>query len=136
MPKDSLKSISESIKELTLKPKDKKFVKEFLDTNNGTEAVKKTRKVKNDNVAGVTAHRLLRSAKIQQAIEKASGGAFSRIEELSISAKNEAVRLSANKDIVDRGIGKAIESIRLSDPDGKPLQPTVVFIPKSYESNE
>jgi hypothetical protein len=53
-----------------LKPKDKKFVKEYIENgNNATQAIKEVYDIKDENYAGVKGHRMLRSDKIQQAIQ-------------------------------------------------------------------
>lgn len=46
-------------------------------------------------------------------IQSMAKGAASRVEELSKKAKNEAVKLNANRDILDRALGKAVEYQRV-----------------------
>lgn len=52
-----------------LTKQEKGFVKDYVETGNGTQSVMNNMKVKNENVAGVTATRLLREVKIQDAIK-------------------------------------------------------------------
>jgi hypothetical protein len=51
-----------------LSKQQKGFVKDYVETHNGTQAVLNNMKVKNENVAGVTATRLLRNVNVQNAI--------------------------------------------------------------------
>ena len=139
MSKDTLKSISEEINELTSKkerltPKQKEFVKEYLNTGNGTQSALKVYNTKSENMAAVIAHGNIRKDKIKIAIEKASGGAISRIEELSISAKNENVKLAANKDLLDRAGYKPVE--KLANADGSNIVPVTIFLPEIKQSDE
>jgi len=93
-----------SIKELTggLTRKEKAFADELLEGKNGTEAAKQTYNVADENSAAVVASKNLRKVKIIQYLEKQGYGAATRIVKLSKKARNETVRLNANKDILDR----------------------------------
>lgn len=51
-----------------LSKQQKGFVKDYVETHNGTQAVLNNMEVKNENVAGVTATRLLRNVNVQNAI--------------------------------------------------------------------
>ncbi|RLD44485.1 MAG: hypothetical protein DRI86_07465 [Bacteroidetes bacterium] len=51
---------------------------------------------------------------IRQYLESISGNAANRIEQLSVTAKNESVRLKANQDILDRAGYKAAESLDIT----------------------
>lgn len=55
--------------EETLTRQDKVFVKELITDGNQTKAAKKAYGYKDDNVAGVMAHKKLRKVKIQKAIK-------------------------------------------------------------------
>src|SRR3990167_10148507 len=95
-----------------LTKKQKGFVKDYLDTGNGTLAVKENYEVSSDNSAAVMAHRELRKAKIQQALDEHAEPAESMIFKLSQEAQAEMVRLNASKDIMDRaGYVPVIKSI-------------------------
>lgn len=85
-----------------LTPKQKGFVRDYLETKNGTEAAIKNYNTDDENTAGVIAWENLRKPKIIQAIKEASSIAKDSIIELAQHAKNEAVRLQASKDILDR----------------------------------
>jgi phage terminase small subunit len=98
-----------------LRPDQKEFVKEYIDNGgNATQAVIDIERTENRDSAGVIGHRMLRNVKIQELIENQAEGAFSRIVELSEKAKNETVKLSANKDIVDRAGFKPIDRTDLT----------------------
>ena len=66
-------------------------------------------------VAGAIATENLKKPKVKQYLEDNAEGATLRIVELSKKAKNEAVKLNANKDILDRAGYKPIEK---TDIDG------------------
>lgn len=95
-----------------LTKKEKGFVKDYLDTGNGTIAVKRNydRKAKtDDNVAGSIASQNLGKLKIQQAIMNHAQDAESMIYKLSQTGEQEPVRLGASKDIMDRAGFKPVE---------------------------
>lgn len=110
-----MKSNNSGKKEIILSPKKKKFADKYIETNNATQAVKdvfETKKKKyTEKYVRVKAHRLITSDNIQEYIKGIASGAVCRIEELSKKAKNEMVKLNANKDIVDRALGKATQLI-------------------------
>lgn len=93
----------------TLTKKQRGFVKDYLDTGNGTLAVKQNYNVANDNVAGVLAHNNIRKTKIQEYIANHAEDAEAMIYQLSQKAKAEFVRLGASKDIMDRAGYKPVE---------------------------
>ena len=84
-----------------LTPKQEGFVKDYLETKNGTEAA-----IKNYDTDRVTAASIawenLRKPQIIQALQDASSIAKDSIIDLAQGAKNENVRLQASKDILDR----------------------------------
>lgn len=51
---------------------------------------------------------------IETLLKSAGPSAIQRVIELSESAKNEAVRLAANREIIDRLLGKAVEKIEVT----------------------
>ena len=88
-------------RELTKKQKD--FADNYIESGNRTNAVIKAGyKVKNNHSARSIGSENLTKLDIRAYIQEQAGGAMSRIVEMSIKAKNEAVKLNANKDIVDR----------------------------------
>lgn len=97
-----------------LSPKEKGFVNDYIDTGNATEAAARNYDVANRNVAGAIGWENLRKPKIQAMIQDASETAFSTVLALSIGAENEAVRLNASKDILDRGGFKATDKTDLT----------------------
>ncbi len=81
------------------------FLRDFLDTGNGTQAALCNYNIKGknkENIAASIAKENLRKPQIKDMLEMEAKGALSRILELSKGAENEAVRLSANRDILDR----------------------------------
>lgn len=92
-----------------LTKKEKGFADEYLETGNGVQAALNHYDTTNYDSAGVIAHRTLKKAKIQEYLEDHAEGAISRIIDLSKDAKNENVKLMANKDIADRGGFKPVE---------------------------
>lgn len=99
--------------------KQKEFVKEYLDSGNGTQSALKVYDTKDPNVAGAIASENLRKPKIRQMIEDACETAFSTVFALAVGAENENVRLNASKDILDRGGLKPIEQTDITSKGEK-----------------
>lgn len=120
-----------------LTPKQKRFVKDYLDTGNGTEAALNNYDIQGrnkENIAASIASENLTKPNIVKAIENEAGGAFSRVVEISKSAENEAVKLSANKDILDRAGYKPGDKIDLTTKGEKiTLTSEHMEIAKKYE---
>lgn len=96
----------------SLTKKEKGFVKDYIDTGNGTESALNNYDIESNNpinVAAVIASQNLRKLKIREAIESHAEPAESMIFKLSQEAEAEAVRLSASKDILDRAGFRPIE---------------------------
>ena len=109
------------------------FVKDYLDTGNATQAALNNYDIQSDdpeNVAGAIGSENLTKPKILAAIQNAAEGAFSRIIELSINAENENVKLSANKDIVDRAGFKPVDRSDITT-DGDKINLGVIILPRS-----
>lgn len=85
------------------------FVKDYLDTGNGTQSVLNNYDTKDYNTASVIAYANLRKVKIQEAIDSHAKDAESMIYKLSQEADGEMVRLNASKDIMDRAGFKPVE---------------------------
>ena len=88
-----------------LTKKQKEFADEYLETGNGTQAALKAYDIetkKKEECAASIGYENLRKPQIQAYIENEAEGAASRIVEISKTAKMEAVKLNANKDILDR----------------------------------
>ncbi len=92
-----------------LTKKQDKFVKEYLDTGNGTQAALKAYDTKNENTASSIAWENLRKPEIQVAIQDSAKTAQAVILQLAQSAENESVRLNASKDILDRAGFKPVD---------------------------
>lgn len=97
------------------------FVKEYLDTGNGTQSALKAYNTEDENTAAVIAWENLRKPKIQEAIQDSASIAQSIILELAQTATNETVKLNASKDILDRAGFKPVDKQELYGKDGKDL---------------
>jgi phage terminase small subunit len=89
--------------------KQDKFLKRYMETGNGTEAALEVYDTDNENTAAVIASQNLRKPSILEKFREAQGIAHSTIVSLAVGAENEAVRLNAAKDIIDRTEGKAMQ---------------------------
>ncbi len=94
---------------IELTKKERGFIKDYLDSGNGTQAALKNYDTTKEIVAANIASENLRKPKVRAMIEEAAEGASIRIVEMSKTAENETVRLNANKDILDRAGYKPIE---------------------------
>lgn len=94
---------------MALTPKQQGFADDYLETGNGTQSALNNYDTEDPNTAGAIAHENLRKPKIRQYLENEAEGAVGRIAELSKTAENEAVKLNANKDILDRAGYKPTE---------------------------
>lgn len=103
-----------------LTPKQEGFVRDYLDTGNATEAVRRNYDITTDGSARAIGSENLTKPNIRKAIEDAAEGAFSVIVALSTGAENENVRLSASKDILDRAGFKPTEKTDITS-GGKPI---------------
>ena len=92
-----------------LTPKEQKFCDAYLETGNGAEAARRSYNIKNPGSVSVIVNENLNKPFIRKYLESMSEGAASRIETLSRSARNESVKLAANKDILDRAGFKPVE---------------------------
>lgn len=116
-----------------LTPKQKGFVKDYLETKNGTEAAMKNYETDRVTAASI-AWENLRKPQIIQALQEASSIAKDSIIELALGAKNENVRLQASKDILDRA-GFVIQ--RDQDKPTNIIMPVLVkFIEKDEGVND
>lgn len=92
-----------------LTKKEKGFADDLLETGNGTQAALNNYNTTDTNTAAVIASENIRKPKIREYLESKSSDAASQIYILSQSAENEAVRLNASKDILDRAGFKPVE---------------------------
>ena len=109
------------IKDVT--PRQKIFCDEYLETGLKAKSAKKayniggkggkTTKKDQDNTASSMAKVTLQKDAVIKYLKDNAKGASSRIVELSKSAVNEHVRLSSNRDILDRSGFKPKEEIEL-----------------------
>lgn len=88
--------------EQALTPKQKNFAETYLDTGNATEAASRVYKPKNRATARSIGSENLAKPDIRAFLDEKSADAASMVYKLSQTAKNEAVRLAACKDVLDR----------------------------------
>lgn len=116
-----------------LTKKEKGFAKDFIETGNATESALKNYDTKSENVAASIGSQNLRKQKIQAYLEEKAEKASENIYVLANDAENEAVRLSANKDILDRAGFKAIDKAVNLNVNANITDPEAVKIAQSYE---
>ena len=86
----------------TLTKKQRGFVKDYLETGNGTQAVLKNYNTTSTNMAAVIASVNIRKDKIQESIQDHAEDAEAMIYKLSQTSKQDFIKLGASKDIMDR----------------------------------
>lgn len=90
-------------------PKQKKFADAYLKTGNASQAAREAYSVSTPNAAAVQGSRVLRKDNVKEYIEDHVIMARQIISELAQSSQQDAVRLQAAKDILDRAEGKAVQ---------------------------
>lgn len=93
----------------TATKKQKGFAKDYVETGNGRQAALRNYNVKSPEVAAVIASENLTKPNVRDLIEGYAQKATKNIQTLAETAENEAVRLNANKDQLDRAGYKPIE---------------------------
>ena len=119
-----------------LTKKEKGFADEYLATGNGTKSILKNYNTTKETVAGSMANENLQKPKIQAYLEENATGAASRIVEISMKARNEAVKLSANKDILDRAGYIAPQQSPFIQQSILVIMPTEVIKRNALHTNE
>jgi len=104
-----------------LTPKEKGFCDDYLDTGNASEAARRNYDISDPNgsTTRVLGNHVLNRPFVQSYLEGMAEGAISRIENMSKTAKNESVKLSANKDILDRAGFSAVSRTDLTTQGDK-----------------
>lgn len=98
-----------------LTKKEKDFADAYIETGNGTQSALKAYDTDSPNVASAIAVGNLRKQRVQEYLEDKAEVAASIIFSLAQSSENDAVRLNASKDIMDRSGYKPVEkSINLN----------------------
>ncbi len=114
-------------KTLGLTPKRKKFADKYLETGNATKAALEVCDVgirggkKHTRTAQEFAYHALKDKTVQEYLKEFAAPAMTRIEKMSRTARNEAVRLQANRDILDRAGFKPTENTNLNIIMPRPL---------------
>ena len=86
-----------------LSPRQVKFAEKYLESGNATQAVIDAGySAPNRKVAQVQGSKLLKNESVWALIENSAEQAQGNMVKLANGAKNESVRLGANKDILDR----------------------------------
>lgn len=118
----------------TLSPKQEGFVRDYLETGNATEAAARNYDIGDRTVAGAIGGENLKKPSIIEKLKAYSDQASDNIITLSNKARSEAVRLNANKDILDRAGYKPVErseqKIKLEET---PSTPETDELSKEYE---
>src|SRR5262249_24064730 len=96
-------------KERPLSPKQWQFVQHYVKTSNATESYKRAYKVESDNVAAVCAHKLLRTAKISNAVKEA----IAEQGEITQEWINNRLRIEAKGDGPDTTSGSRTKATEL-----------------------
>lgn len=89
--------------------KQRGFAKDYVETGNGTQSALKNYDTKSPEVAAVIATENLSKPKVRELIDNFAEKATKNIQALAETAENEAVRLKANIDQVDRAGYKPVE---------------------------
>lgn len=92
-----------------LTKKQKGFVKDYLETGNGSLAAKNNYNVSTDESARAVASQNLTKPTVMAYLELKAEKAAEFVYSLAESAENEGVRLGASKDILDRAGYKPVE---------------------------
>jgi len=118
-----------------LTKKEQGFVKDYLDTGNGTKAVLMNYDTTSENSAGAISSQNLRRIKIQEYLADHAEQAESKIFHLSQKAKSEMVSYVASKDIMDRAGFKPVEKTesRTLNVDMKIDNKELAKLDKEYE---
>lgn len=127
----------------TLTMKERNFANEYMKSGVGTEAALKTLALgsrggaieKRRANARVQATKMLSKPQVIEYINSFAQDAVTRIERMSRTARNESVRLLANKDILDRAGYKPAENTNLNLIVPRPLLSSVKE-PEQLESGE
>lgn len=93
----------------TITPKQKKFADKYIETGNGSLAVKETYDVSTDESARAIASQNLTKPNVQEYLQSKAEIAASEVFRIVQHGESDDVRLKASKDILDRAGFKAID---------------------------
>lgn len=94
---------------MDLTVKQEKFVKEYLDTGNGTQAALAVYDTDNPRTAAAIASENLTKPNIIAYFENVAEKVASNMYKLALAAESEQVQLGAGKDILDRAGYKPVD---------------------------
>lgn len=117
-----------------LTKKEKGFAKDYLETGNGTQSALSNYDTEDENTAASIASENLRKPKIIEYLESKAEKAVENIYNLANTAENEAVKLNANKDILDRAGYKAVERTVNLNVEANIIDPKARKLAEKYES--
>lgn len=95
---------------LTKKQKD--FVKEYIETGNGTQAALKAYNTDKPNTAKAIASENLTKPNVRAYLESKAERASEIVFDIAENGENDGVRLNASKDILDRAGYKPVEKLQ------------------------
>lgn len=120
-----------------LTKKQQGFVKDYIDTGNGTQSALNNYDIEGkdpEKIASVIATQNLGKLSIQEVIESHAEKAESMIFHLSQNAEGEAVRLNASKDIMDRAGYKPVEKSVNLNIETEITNPEARALAEEYET--
>lgn len=116
-----------------LTKKERGFVRDYIETGNGTQSALKNYDTTDESTAAMIASTNIRKPKIMAYLEEKAGVAAENIFILANTAENEAVKLGANKDILDRAGFKAVEKHMNLNVNTDIKNPRALELAKKYE---
>ncbi len=116
-----------------LSKKEKGFADDYIETGNGVKSALENYDTEDYSSAGAIATQNLKKLKIQQYIADKAESASSMIFTLSQTAENEAVRLNASKDIMDRAGFKPVEKSINLNVEAEITNPEAKRLAEKYE---
>ena len=92
-----------------LTPKQEGFAKEYLETGNGTQAIKNNYDTENESTAASMASENLRKPKVIEFLQSVAEECANNVYKLAMSSESDVVKLNASKDVLDRAGYKPTE---------------------------
>lgn len=116
-----------------LTKKEKGLADDFIETGNGTQSALNHYNTTDPDSAAAIASRVLSKDKVRQYLEDKAEVAASIVFSLAQSSENDAVRLGASKDILDRSGYKPIEKSINLNVETEITDPKARELAKKYE---
>ena len=117
-----------------LSKKEKGFIKDYLDTGNGTQSALKNYDTTDYMTAASIASENLKKPKIIEYLESQASAVSANMVRLALNAEAESVQVSAGKDVLDRAGYKPIEKTDITSK-GEKIEMTGISaeLAKKYE---